>query len=235
EEGEYISPDGWSVKYPVPDVAANEIDEHTASFVYMGECAGTNMVTISYVEGKQPEEAMTEITEAWGDGDDIIRTEGVFPGTYDKWGYWRALPTAEEGSGYNETLIGGEYNGGALLFDIIGHNGEDEEQNMLVGDTLAYIIDSIKYDHFDDQTIYEYIPGTYSRKDEDTGAVYSIMLNKDHTGAIIFEEDEDIYWGSYMITNVDSGEEYEYTIEGDELLLDQDGTWVSYIREEKKP
>ncbi|MCR4657704.1 MAG: alpha-glucosidase [Lachnospiraceae bacterium] len=233
DEGEYISPDGWSVRYDVPEVSANEIDEHTASFVYLGESAGTNMVTISYVAGKQPEEAMTEITEAWGDGEDIIRTEGIFPGTDDKWGYWRTLPPAEEGSGLSETLIGGEYNGGALLFEIISHNGEDEEQNMEVGDSLASIIDSIRYKDFRPQTMYEYIPGTYSRTDEDTGAVYSVILNEDHTGILSFQDDVDIYWGSYQIFTLTGDNDYEYTIEGDDLLLDQDGIWVTYSREDK--
>ncbi len=234
EEGEYISPDGWSVRYDVPDIEANEIDEHTAAFVYVGESAGTNMVTISYVADKQPEEAMSEITEAWGDGEDIIRTEGIFPGTDDKWGYWRTLPALEEGSGLSETLIGGEYNGGVLLFDIVSHNGVDEEQNMEVGDSLAFVIDSIRYEHFEPQAMYGYIPGTYSMTDEDTGAVYSVVLNEDHTGVLSFQDDVDIFWGSYEIIEAAGQNTYEYTIEGDDLLLEMDGIWVTYTKEDSK-
>ncbi len=229
--GEHISPDGWAVNYAVPVMVAHEIDEHTASFVYLGESAGTNMVTISYVPGKQPEEAMTEITDTWGDGEAIERTEGFFPGTDDKWGYWRSIAQAENGSGFSETLIGGEYNEGVLLFDIVSHNGNDEEQNITVSDHLAAVIDSIRYENFGPQTMYEYYPGTYSRTDEDTGAVYSVILNEDHTGRLAFQDNVDIIWGSYQITTTDGDNVYEYTIEGDNLMLDQDGLWLTYARE----
>ena len=44
---EYVSEDGWKVRYDEEKTAANKIDDHSASFVYLGESAGTNMVTIS--------------------------------------------------------------------------------------------------------------------------------------------------------------------------------------------
>ncbi|MBQ1526857.1 MAG: hypothetical protein IJR19_11380 [Lachnospiraceae bacterium] len=229
--GEHISPDGWAVNYAVPVMEAHEIDEHTASFVYTGESAGTNMVTISYVPGKQPEEAMTEITDTWGDDETLERSEGFFPGTEDKWGYWRSIAHAENGSGFSETLIGGEYNGGVLLFDIVSHNGSDEEQNITVSDHLSAVIDSIRYENFGPQTMYEYYPGTYSRTDEDTGAVYSVILNEDHTGTLAFQDSVDIFWGSYQVTTTDGNYVYEYTIEGDDLLFDHNGIWATYTRE----
>ena len=161
-EMEYISSDGWRVVYNGNLFESNEIDEHSASFVYQGESAGTNMVTISYVPEKMPEEAMSEITETWEDQE---RTEGIFPGTDDKWGYWRELKTSDGGSGYGETLICGEYNGGSLLFDIVSHKGKDDDQNMAVSDNLSAIIDSITYENFEPQTMYAYYPGTYNSTD----------------------------------------------------------------------
>jgi len=59
-----------------------EIDEHSAQFVYTGESAGTNMVIISYIPGKQPEEALYDLTSEWEDQEAINRREGFFPGTY---------------------------------------------------------------------------------------------------------------------------------------------------------
>ncbi len=227
ETMEYISPDGWSVNYDGKLFEANEIDEHSASFVYQGDSAGSSMVTISYVNGKQPEEAMSEITGNW-EGEE--RNEGFFPGTDDKWGYWRTLKTSDEGSGYEETLIGGEYNGGALLFDIVSHKGNDEEQSMAVSDSLSGIIDSIKYEDFGPQTMYAYYPGTYSNIDSDTGAVYKVILNEGHTGKLSFQDEVDILWGGYEIITADGSARYEYTIEGDILNLNYDGNWLEFSK-----
>ena len=38
---------------------------------------------------------------------------------------------------------------GYLLFELTGHNGEDEEQNMAVSDALAGIIDSLEFETYD--------------------------------------------------------------------------------------
>ncbi|MCR5097584.1 MAG: hypothetical protein K6B14_01400, partial [Lachnospiraceae bacterium] len=182
----YASPDGWSVSYDEKLFTVNEEDEHTTSFVYQGDSAGTNMVSIRYVAGNMPEEAMSEITEGW-EGQE--RTEGFFPGTDDKWGYWRQLVSSDDGSGYGETVIGGEYNGGALVFDVVSHKGKDEEQNMTVSDYLAMIIDSVKYEDFGPQTMFAYYPGTYNSIDADTGATYSVVLNEDHYGKFSFQDE----------------------------------------------
>ena len=44
---EFISEDGWSVNYDGELVEASELD-NGAQFVYIGESAGTNMVSITY-------------------------------------------------------------------------------------------------------------------------------------------------------------------------------------------
>ncbi len=223
KEETYKSADGWSVRYEAGDFAVNEPDAHTTSFVYQKDSAGTNMVTITYVDGKQPEEAMSELTEKWENQE---RTEGFFPGTNDKWGYWRTLLPEENDSGLSETVIAGEYNGGALLFDIVSHKGEDDEQNMMVSDELAGIIDSIVYDSFGEQSMYDYIPGTYERTEEE--AVHSVILNGDHTGKLSFQDDIDILWGAYELIAADGSFHYEYTIEGTTLMLNYDGEWLEF-------
>ena len=235
-ESRYDSPDGWSVRYDNKLFHVNETDAHTVNFDYLGESSGTNEVTISYVEGQQPEEAMSKITDKWGDGNAIERTEGFFPGTTDKWGYFRTL-SATDGSGLTKTLIGGEYNGGALLFEITGHSYEDEEETMLVSDSLANIVDSVEYKNFEDQTMYSYIPGTYVQdvneeyvgsdgKTEPTHISYSIVLNEDHTGTINLQDSIDILWGSIELMTPDQA--YEYTIEGDSLMVNMDDNWLEF-------
>ncbi len=77
---EYKSKDGWTVSYDKKMFSVNE-GNGSVDFVYTGESAGTNMVEISYIPDKQPEEALAEITDTWGEDADISRIEGFFPGT----------------------------------------------------------------------------------------------------------------------------------------------------------
>jgi len=226
----YASDDGWSVRYDPETIACEQIDEHTTQFVYLGESAGTNMLVISWEPDIQPEELLYEVTSNWGDQEAITRSEGFFPGTEDKWGYWRILPTAEGGSGLTETAIAGEYNGGTLMFDITSHFGEDEGQNMAVSDTLAEVMNSITYeDGFEDQEMYSYYPGTYTSDSEDGHT--EVVLNDDHTGVLRFQDDIDILWGSIELIASDGSFRYEYTIEGDNLMVKVDDEWLEFARE----
>ena len=231
ERMSYMSGDGWVISYDPELIASEEIDDHTAQFVYLGESAGTNMVIVSWEENVMPEELLYEVTSNWGDPETIQRHEGIFPGTDDKWGYWRILAPAEEGSGLGETAIAGEYKGGTLMFEVVNHFGEDEEQNMAVGDTLADVIDSITYkDGFGDQTMYSYFPGTYVSDTEDGHT--EVVLNEDHTGQLRFQDDIDILWGSIELIAADGSFRYEYTIEGDNLMVNYDGMWLEFARAE---
>ena len=231
----FTSEDGWSVSYRPDIIEAAQTDDHSAQFVYLGECAGTCMLTISYVEGKQPQELLYEVTEPWGSQDDIRRLEGYFPGTEDKWGYWRSLGPDEDGTGIERSAIAGEYNGGVLLFDILTHRAGDSAMDVPMSDHLAEVIDSITYDEFEPQTEFSYVPGRYVfEHTEKAGgkkvtSEYSVTLNEDHTGTVSMQEDVDICWGSAELTGP-MDIRYEYTIEGDSLLLNVDGEWLSFDR-----
>ncbi len=227
----YMSPDGYQLRYDPKNVESVEIDEHTENFVYIGESAGTSMLTVSYIDGKQPEEVLYELTESWGEQEDLARTEGLFPGTDDKWGFWRIQSDSEGGSGLYQTAIAGEYNGGVLMFEIIEHMGDDEEMNTAVSDTLSGIIDSITYDNFEPQVMYEYVSGEYSQTDEDNKG-YHISLNEDHTGTAKLDEDIPVFWGSYELIAADrANTTFEYSIEGDDLYLNYNGDWLSFAKE----
>lgn len=234
EDKVYKSSNGWSVKYDPSVITVNEAENFT-SFVYIGESAGTNMLAISYIPDKQPEEALSELTDGWGDPEDINRSESYFPGTNDKWGYWRTLITNGEGSGLGENVFAGEYNGGVLMFEFTTHKAENDEIDIPVSDALSAIIDSITYDNFEPQTMYDYYPGVYKMTEteeiegEEVSYEYSVTLNEDHSGVISLQDDLYVMWGSTMLIQADNS--YEYTIEGNNLMLNLDGNWLTFTKE----
>ena len=233
EYEEYKNSRGWSVKYDPSLITVNEAEDMT-SFVYTGESAGTNMLSISYVPDEQPEKVLAELTQGWDD-QETVRSESYFPGTNDKWGYWRNPKDNGEGSGLSEDIFAGEYNGGVLVFDFVTHKAGDDEMDMAVSDTLSGIIDSITYDDFEPQTMYDYYPGVYKMTEteeiegEEVTYEYSVTLNEDHSGLISMQDDINVMWGSTMLIQADNS--YEYTIEGDNLMLNLDGNWLTFTRE----
>ena len=226
---EYKDAKGWSVSYKPSIIALNELD-NGASFVYIGESAGTNMLTISYIEGKEPQEVLTEITDTWGEGiqEDISRSESFLPGTKDKWGFWRTYE--------NNCVIAGEYNDGVILFELNLHDSDDEDMSMTISDTLSEILNSIKYDDFKAQTLFDYVPGTYTSagteeiEGEKVDYEHTITLNDDHTGKMVIQDEINIIWSSNELMNEDGSYAYEYTIEGDDLLVNFDGEWVTFSK-----
>ena len=228
---EYMSADGWRVRYNAKEMESKELDKHAAQFVYTGKSAGTNMVEIRYIAEKQPEEVLYDVTSGWTKDDTkVSRSEGFFPGTGDKWGYWRELPAAKDGSGLGMTAIAGEYNGGTLLFVVTSHMSGKEDIDMAVSDALSGVIDSITYKTFKDQTMYSYYPGTYKATGKDAKYA-SVTLKKDHSGFLTDAKGKktEITWGSIELTP-DGGKAIEFTIEGDNLYLDLGGDWVEYAK-----
>ena len=220
----YMSADGYQIRYNALCVESWEIDEHTAKFVILGEPDGKNSVTVSWIADKQPEEVLYEVTFPWADDPlAITRNEGFFPGTGDKWGYWRMFTDAD--TGITKCAIAGEYNEGVLLFEIESWMTGNDEEDMTISDTLSGIIDSITYFEFGPQTMYSYIPGVYELTEE-TGEIRQVILNEDHTGMLVFQDQIEILWGSTELIAPDSV--YSYTIEGENLYLDLDGEWLCF-------
>ena len=223
EEKEYVSDRGWSVKYDPSIITVNEGEDMT-SFVYTGESAGTNMLTISYIADKLPDEVLSELTEGWGDPGSVESSESYFPGTSDKWGLWRTLLSNGEGSGLSENVFAGEYNGGVLMFDF----------DIPVSDALSAVIDSIKYEDFAPQTMYENYPGVYKMEEteeiegEEMTYEYSITLNEDHSGVISIQDDINMMWGSNLLIGADFS--YDYSVDGDKLTVDMDGNQLTFTR-----
>ena len=233
EEKEYVSDRGWSVKYDPSIITVNEGEDMT-SFVYTGESAGTNMLTISYIADKLPDEVLSELTEGWGDPGSVESSESYFPGTSDKWGLWRTLLSNGEGSGLSENVFAGEYNGGVLMFDFTTHKAEDDSIDIPVSDALSAVIDSIKYEDFAPQTMYEDYPGVYKMEEteeiegEEMTYEYSITLNEDHSGVISIQDDINMMWGSNLLIGADFS--YDYSVDGDKLTVDMDGNQLTFTK-----
>ena len=141
-EGVYEDPNGWSVRYDSSTIAVNQ-EDNIVTFVYTGESAGTNMVTVTYDTASDAKTYIEDRAKAWGD--DVEVTESVFPGTEDVTGYWASLPPAEEGSGLYGTIVARDYMDGYLSFELTGHNSGDDEMDMAVSDSMAMIIDSLTF------------------------------------------------------------------------------------------
>ncbi len=77
----YSSKSGWTVEYDASCMNAMEINDHESQFVYMKECAGTNMVIISYLTGADAETVRNKFADNMGENARL--SEGIFPGTAD--------------------------------------------------------------------------------------------------------------------------------------------------------
>ena len=133
---------GWSIKYD-PKLFDITQDGNKVAIVYTGECAGTNMVMVTYDCDHIGAEIRNEYAKEYGDN--AVTSDGIFPGTEDVTGYWAMCPPAEEGSGLYMTSISRDYMDGSLTFELIGHNSGDEALDIEVSDRMAMIIDSLTF------------------------------------------------------------------------------------------
>lgn len=82
------------------------------------------------------------------------------------------------------------------------------------------------------------IPGTYVQtvtdemEGEDVTFQYKVTLNDDHTGILNMQDDIPVTWDETIIKARDGGVTYTYTIEGDKLIIDNDGIELEFIKSE---
>lgn len=227
----FKSNDGWTVTYDANVIAVEDNTDPADEicFNYTGEQAGTNCLVITYVKDKLPDKVIEEIKSAQENGTETEVTGGYFPGAKNAWGYWIDFKYPEEGSGLRQSYVIGEYNGGTLEFMFLTHKSGDDELDMASSDAIAMIIDSIEYEDFKPQSMYEKIPGTYTQKinEELDGTEYTfeykLTLDEDHTGLMSIQDDMKIFWDDKIIQAEDGSFKYSYTLEGDKLTIDYDG------------
>lgn len=147
ENSVYHDPNGWSVKYNANVFDVNQ-ENGNVFFVYTGESAGTNMITVTYTVDNKGEAAIKELGESWGK--DTEFHDGPFPGAEDVTGYWATLTSSGDDSGLCMTAVGRDYMEGALIFEMTEHQSGDDELDMEVSDQLAAIIDSLTFETYED-------------------------------------------------------------------------------------
>ncbi len=142
ENSIYRDANGWSIKYDATRFDVDK-DDDKVTFVYMGESAGTNMITATYIADKKAADAVKVLGKAYGK--DASYSEAPFINGDDVTGYWVSTTPDTEGSGAYMTAVARDYRGGALLFELNGHMGNDEDNNMEVSDALAEVLDSLEF------------------------------------------------------------------------------------------
>lgn len=140
----YEDANGWSVKYDPSVIAVNQGGSVT-TFVYTGESAGTNMITVTYEAGIDAKTAVAEKAKAYGEGG--TSNEAPFPGAEDVTGYWAMTAPLAEGSGLVESVVARDYMDGYLMFETTAHNSGDDAIDIPVSDALAAVMDSLTFNN----------------------------------------------------------------------------------------
>ncbi len=138
----YEDANGWTVRYD-PGLFEVTPGGPVTTFVYTGESAGTNMITVTYTVDGDAKTVIDSLAKSWGDK--ATTGECTIPGADDVQGYRASLPTGNEGSGLYMEAIARDYMDGALIFEVTGHLSGDEEMDMAVSDALASVIDSLEF------------------------------------------------------------------------------------------
>ena len=212
----------WKVEYDSSDFETKVLDDNSVQFTYIGKAVGSHSVVFSYIKDCTPEDVLNEVTGKWGNAERINATESTFPGTNNKWGFWRTLNTDKN----SLCAIAGEYNGGVMLMKISSDISENEEDNIGANDAIAELLQSIKYEYFGPQTTLCNYYGTFVCDGD------SIVLLKDHHGSIRLAEKKPIMWGSdFVVVNDFESVTYALAIDGDKLTLTNDGKSRVFTRD----
>ena len=239
----YASQFGWIVHY---DPTVIEVQDNTdtageVSFVYTGESAGANMLVISMIDDKLPDEVISELKDVH---ENLTFEETVFPGTDDMLAYRIDTGESDDGSGYHEEYILGEYSNGTLCFEFITHKAGDDEIDIPVSDYLAMIIDSVEYENFGSQNQPSILDAETAALPEynypGPEAFYAVLydyvvdeLSKDYDPAMVTipsvvevaiddsDRDDIKYYGDFWI--------YNYDLDGDSLIMQSGGNYPGVI------
>ena len=144
EHSVYHDANGWSVNYDADKFNVTH-ENGQVFFVYTGESSGTNMITVSYIPEVTGEKAIKELGESWGN-DSVTYAKRDYLGGEEVATYSASFPPSEDGSGLYMEALGIDHMEGALVFELTGHNGNDEALDMEASDNLALIIDSFTFD-----------------------------------------------------------------------------------------
>ena len=114
------------------------------TFVYTGECPGTCMITATYDVDMDAKAKADDLAKSYSDTATV--TETIFPGTEDVNGFYVDAFPGQTGPGVYQTAFVRDYMDGYLVFEFTDHVGGDDAIDMAVSDSLAMIIDSLKFE-----------------------------------------------------------------------------------------
>ena len=142
ENSVYHDANGWSIKY---DATKFEVTQNGPEvfIVYTGEAAGSNLITVTYTIDNKGEAAIKELGKNYGDKAEY--SEKPFPGADDVKGYFVSVPVDKEGSGAYMEAFARDFMDGALIFEVDGHEGNDEEMNKEVKEAITAVLDSLTF------------------------------------------------------------------------------------------
>lgn len=237
----YTSEDGnWKISYDTEKYFLNDtLGDGEICFNYIGECSGTMAVTVSYHKEQMPDEVLYEKTEDIDDSR-IERGECAF-GQDMYWSHYRHIKPEnedpEKGDVMHEGFTAIEHNGGTILLDFVDHLETNEAWYSNKINDQSELINTFELLNHEPQKEYAYIPGKYIHKfsEEIEGDVIEVenivILKEDHSCEITFQ---DTVYGEWTGTQIilGDGSELEFTVEGDELYLNESDNWISFTKEE---
>ena len=181
ERSVYRDANGWHVQY---DATKFEITQEgpQVSFVYTGEASGANTLTATYTVENGAEAAIKELGASWGDGTEY--SEEPFPGANYAVGYRATFSSEEDGAGLFETAVARNFMGGALIFEITEHKGEDGNVDAEASDLLSGLMDSLAFDVYDYDTIIDALAD---------GVYYAFADMDDINDALLVTAAENVY------------------------------------------
>ena len=229
----YESSIGWKIKYDASCFELKEADGKT-EFDFTGDDTVKDSLTISYVEGQMPDEALYTAT-AELDQEKIERSEGWFPDS-SNWSFTRNADPYTGADSIYRNFRGIEHNGGTVIIEIVWDGSADEAKAMYASDKLAELADSFEFTSHRPQEQFAYVPGVYSKsyteeiEGQKNELTYSIELNADHTGMLHIQDDVPIYWTSMMFYSEDGSNAGEYKIEGETLYYKIGSEWDDFAK-----
>jgi len=237
QEKTYESKDGWKMKYFPQQFDVKEESDGAVTFEYKGESSGKDFIKISYHKNKMPSEILYEKVADIPD-ERVKRDEGWFASTYPAWTYSREVAPGKDDPNQRRTLTAIEHNGGSLLVDIVYAHEENDDLNMDKSDQISGTIDTLELVNHKPQEELAYRVGTYERKykeeieGEEQTVTDTITLNEDHTGVMSFQDDINIIWTSTEIITESGDQRYEFTVEGDNLMINMNPgeEWLTFER-----
>lgn len=160
----------------------------------------------------------------------IERDEGYF--IDDTWCYTATVDYSDDERDVTEVFQSAEYNDGVLITKLKQGVTDENILEGFMGDALWDLVETLSAYRYEPQKQFADVPGTYTRESGSENAVDTIILRPDHLGSITFQDRIPVYWGSAALTEKNAERSYEYTLDGDTLVLNYNGEKLTFKKSE---